>query len=204
MTERSAVKVALGLLHLPASLRLIRAEPLPSDVELLLRIVSGDEACERQAALLSDRPRAMIREAAIFYVEQVLLTPGSDNYRTLGAAPSASSQDLRRHMALLLTWLHPDRNPSGDRAVLAARVTEAWHHLRTPERRAAYDAILAANGNRTAVSRRKFVPPSTSRGSKRPTPQWLLTATDRHDSREHRSLLKRGLVYLRRMLAPRL
>jgi len=123
----------------------------------LLRIAAGDDAAEREAARLTERPRPVIREAAAFYIEQVLLSPNANSYRVLGATPAATPQELRRHMALLLSWLHPDKNASGERAVLAARITGAWNDLRNPDRRAAYDAMLTRS---SSTSDRRLRDPS--------------------------------------------
>ena len=60
----------------------------------------------------------MIREAAGFFVEQILLFPGADSYRVLGASPEATNRELRRNMSLLLRWLHPDLDPRGERSDL--------------------------------------------------------------------------------------
>ena len=205
MNEPSSIRAALGLLHLPAQLRLVRLEPLPSDTERLLRIVSGNEDCEREAAHETDRPAALIREAAIFYVEQVLLCPESDHYRKLGTRPLASSHELRHNMALLLSWLHPDKNPSGDRAVLAARVTEAWNTLRSPERRAAYDAALAVSEAKRRAATSGPRKPSQGRDPQRRLP--ALHSSSANASRpalpERRGVLDWGLMYLRRILTDR-
>ena len=142
MTGTSAMKIAVSLLHLPADVRRVRQDPLPCDVSTVLRIASGDEEMERHVASHLDRPRPLIREAAVFYIEQILLHPGADHYRVLGSSPTAAAHDLRRNMALLLSWLHPDKNPAGDRSILAARVTGAWDVLRSPQRRTAYDLSL--------------------------------------------------------------
>lgn len=189
---------------MPAQLRLVRSEPLPSDTERLLRIVSGDEDCEREAALETDRPSVVIREAAIFYVEQVLLCPESDHYRKLGTLPSASSHELRHNMALLLSWLHPDKNPSGDRAALAARVTDAWNTLRSPERRAAYDAALARPGSRRSpASLHKSRPLKPMQGRRIPSTDLSSANAHRSALTERPGLLDRGIVYLRRLLINR-
>ena len=55
MVETAAVRIALDLLHLPASVRRARDEPLPADVFVLLRIVAGDQEVEREAARLEGR-----------------------------------------------------------------------------------------------------------------------------------------------------
>ena len=84
-------------------------------------------------------PRETVREAAAFFLEQVLLHADADSYRVLGATREASYAELRRNMTLLLQWLHPDLDRREARSVFAARVTRAWNDLKTPERRAAYD-----------------------------------------------------------------
>lgn len=220
MMDFSAIKVAMGVLHLPTSLRRIRGEPLPSGIDTVLRIAAGDRELACAAAELTERTPEVIHHATVFYIEQVLLSPDSNAYRVLGAAPESSIQDLRRNMALLMTWLHPDKNPSGERAVLAARVTAAWDTLRSPDRRAAYDASLLASratasqskgprnpGHRLRRSHadtalRKSAhgtsrPPYSLPGPRRPL-RYDLTRMD-----EHGGLLSRGWCYLRRVLRDR-
>jgi DnaJ-class molecular chaperone len=98
-----------------------------------------------------DRSVDAVRAAAIFFIEQVLLSPEADSYRVLGAGPEATSSELRRNMSQLLKRFHPDADRSGYRSGFAARVTLAWQDLKTPARRAAYDAsrqALRPNGAR--------------------------------------------------------
>lgn len=221
MTERSALKAALGLLHLPASVRLVRSEPLPPGIETVLRIAAGDDAAETEAARLTERPRPVIREAAAFYIEQVLLCPASDSYRVLGTTSAASPHELRRNMALLLSWLHPDKNASGERAVLAARVTGAWNDLRSPDRRAAYDAALAqshdssrrsapqdkiartgpGNGNRNRNGKVQTTRAKTAKAKNPDGPPHRRSVG--LFANEHQSLLRRGWHSLRRLLRDR-
>ena len=85
------------------------------------------------------RSRETVCEAAAFFIEQILLSPDADSYRVLGARPEATNYELRRNMALLLRWLHPDHDGQGARSVFVGRVTRAWNDLKTQERRAAYD-----------------------------------------------------------------
>jgi DnaJ-class molecular chaperone len=89
-----------------------------------------------------------VREASIFFIEQILLHPEADSYRVLGATPQAKTQELRHNMALLLRWLHPDMDRNGERAILARRVTRAWEELKTPTRRAEHDSTAALAENR--------------------------------------------------------
>jgi DnaJ-class molecular chaperone len=60
-------------------------------------------------------------------------------------------------MALLLRWLHPDRETNGARTIYVGRITEAWNNIKTAERRSAYDAV-----RRRAASSE---PPHSSPGS---------------------------------------
>jgi hypothetical protein len=137
----TALMAAIDLLHWPARVRLVRKLPLPDGVPILLRIVAGEEEAIRQAVAASGRSGETVHEAAAFFIEQILLGGEAEPYRVLGAKPDASTEELRRNMALLLRWLHPDRDGPGERSVFAARVTLAWDRLKTPERRAAYDAL---------------------------------------------------------------
>ena len=139
MSERVALKIALDLMHVPSQVRLFRSEPVPDGVLILLRIASGDEEADLIAVDLTGRSRETVRQAATFFIEQILFAPEADSYRVLGTGPQASATELRRNVALLLKWLHPDLDPQGERSIFARRVTAAWNDLKTPERRAAYD-----------------------------------------------------------------
>ena len=142
MSDRMALKVAIDLMHVPSQVRLHRSGPLPDGVLQLLRIAAGDDEAETSAALVLDRSRDTVRQAAAFFIEQILFAPNADSYRVLGASPQATAAELRRNVALLLRWLHPDLDPQGERSVFIGRVTTAWNDLKTPDRRAAYDEQL--------------------------------------------------------------
>ena len=135
----AALNVAIDLMHDPRQVRRVRPVSLPDGVIFLLRIAAGDEAAISRATTATGRSRETIREAAAFFIEQTLFCPEADSYRVLGASPDASTGEIRRHMALLLRWLHPDHDPKGERSVFTSRVTRAWNDLKTQERRAAYD-----------------------------------------------------------------
>jgi hypothetical protein len=139
---RSALQLAFDLFDFPSQVRVVRKAPLPDDLVLLLRIAAGEEDTIQDAVSASGRPVRVVRDAAGFFVEQALLHPEADSYRVLGASPTAANFELRRNMALLLRWLHPDIDQKGERSIFAARVTKAWSDLKTPERRAAYDRQL--------------------------------------------------------------
>jgi hypothetical protein len=166
---RSALQLAFDLYDFPSQARVVRKAPLPADLVSLLRIAAGEEDTLRDAVRGSGRAQRVVREAAGFFIEQALLFPEADNYRILGASPTAPNVELRRNMALILRWLHPDIDQKGERSVFAARVTKAWSDLKTPERRAAYDRQLIKTQadakqrekrrSRRSKGRRRYVSP---------------------------------------------
>jgi hypothetical protein len=170
MMDAPAVRVAIDLVHVPSRVRLVRREPLPEGVLTVLQIAAGDEAAEIEAADAVGRPRELVRSAAAFFIEQILLGPNSDSYRVLGADRNATAAELRRNMALLLRWLHPDVDRKGLRSMFAGRVTQAWGTLKTPDRRAAYDKESAA---RAAALFRKRAQETAQR---RPRPRFRRVA----------------------------
>jgi hypothetical protein len=148
MSERMALRIAIDLMHVPSQVRLLRLVPLPDDVLVLLRVAAGDDEAETAAALLTGRSRDVVRQAATFFIEQILFAPNADSYRVLGTSSQASASELRRNVALLLRWLHPDLDHPGERSIFIGRVTAAWNDLKTPERRAAYDDLLRYSTDR--------------------------------------------------------
>jgi hypothetical protein len=159
MSDLMALKIAIDLMHLPSQVRLLRSEPLPDGVLMLLRIAAGDTETELNAVELTGRSRHVIRRAATFFIEQILFAPDADSYQVLGASAQASTAELRRNVALLMRWLHPDLDARGERSIFVGRVTTAWNNLKTPERRAAYDELrqkeLAAGKARARRGRGK-------------------------------------------------
>jgi hypothetical protein len=139
LEDWAAFQLALDLHRVPWRVRLVRGQPLPGGTRLLLTVATGDAAGEAAAVAALGRPPEVVREAATFFIEQVLLAPGGDSYRVLGCGPAAPASELRHNMALLMRWLHPDVARDDERAVFAARIAAAWNTLKTPERRAAYD-----------------------------------------------------------------
>jgi hypothetical protein len=187
----ASLKSAIDLMHVPSQVRRIRERPLPDDMVFLLRIAAGDEEATTQGSESVGRSPEIVRDAAAFFVEQILLFPEADSYRVLGARSGATRRELKRNVALLLRWLHPDVDPRGERSVFAARVARAWNDLKTPERRAAYDrswrlsladkslkrdAFRRKRLNDSAPSRRHVVPGQSFRCPHQRTGllRWLL------------------------------
>jgi hypothetical protein len=155
MSDKMALKVAIDLMHVPSRVRLLRSEPLPDGVLTVLRIAVGDGEAVRLAVDITGRSKEVVRRAAAFFIEQILFATNADSYRVLGADSQANISELRRNVALLLRWLHPDLDNAGERSVFVNRVTEAWNNLKTPERRAAYDNHLLGYSRFKSGSRRK-------------------------------------------------
>jgi hypothetical protein len=158
-----ALRLALDLLHVPSRVRQVRMDPLPQGVAFLLRIAAGDSSALREASRTTDRSAEVIRNAAAFFIEQILLAAEANSYRVLGANSNATSSELRHHMALLMKWMHPDSAQEEPQSIFVNRVTMAWDDLKTPERRAAYDHARQtlkpdrrANHRRQKTLRRDF------------------------------------------------
>lgn len=143
MPEYDALDAALVLLKDPVSARKVHDIRLPQGVATVLSVAIGDEEALSGAERHSGADRQTLREAAGFFIEQALLDYHADSYRVLGTNRDTSHEELRRNMALLMRWLHPDlqslRQAGFDREVFATRVARAWEDLKTEERRQAYD-----------------------------------------------------------------
>jgi hypothetical protein len=154
--DPTALRLAIEVLFVPWRVRLVREQPLPDGMSLLLNVAAGDEESLKAAVAATQRPLDVVQQAATFFIEQILLFPGADSYRVLGAKQAATGPDLRRNMALLMRWLHPDVARDADRSIFAARIAAAWNTLKTPERRAAYDAEWqAARATSNGAPRRR-------------------------------------------------
>lgn len=138
---RQALEEALALLGSPLLAGVMRQRPLPPDVLVAIRAAASAEEAARQAALRQVQPQ-VIHDAAVLYLQTVVMHPQADHYRVLGAVRSASQRELRDHMTWMMKWLHPDRAADGWETASVERVTAAWQALKSPERRALYDRTL--------------------------------------------------------------
>jgi len=150
MPRADALAAAMSMLERPHAAKLARASRLPEGVTFLLEIAAGEAQSLGRASQLTGRTDATLQKAAGFFIEQVLLYPGGDSYRILGADGGASLSELRRNMALIMRWLHPDVASDAsssvilNRSLFASRITQAWETVKTDERRSAYNSSLAA------------------------------------------------------------
>jgi hypothetical protein len=137
------------MLERPHAAKLAQSSCLPEGITFLLEIAAGEAPALGKAAQLTGRTEATLQKAAGFFIEQVLLHPDGDSYRILGSDRGAPLAELRRNMALIMRWLHPDLASDASsnllgRSLFASRITQAWETVKTDERRAAYNTSLAA------------------------------------------------------------
>ena len=149
MARSAALDIAVTLVEHPAAVRQASSSPLPGGMGLLLQVATREPGALRSAQSMTGRSPEALQAAAGFYIEQILFHPQADYYRTLGASTGVPRSELRRNMALLIKWLHPDGREQRasrsdlDRGIFINRVTQAWENLKTEERRAAYDRSLS-------------------------------------------------------------
>jgi hypothetical protein len=129
MASRRAVDLALDLMRMPTLAPILSEQPFPSDLLDLIRIAARNADVAAAAAEASSVSERMLRSAAIFYLQEMLFSPGADAYRNLGVDRDASRAQMRLHMRWLLQWLHPDHNPDPAANLLAERVIGAWRQL---------------------------------------------------------------------------
>jgi hypothetical protein len=164
MWRPSALNVALALVEHPTTARQASRAPLPDGMTLLLQVAAGEAEALRSAQSLTRRSQAALQLAAGFFIEQVLFSPQADSYRILGASGNSPRNELRRNMALLIKWLHPDGQRLGtsgadlDRGIFIHRVTQAWENLKTDERRAHYDRSLTERPKEQRQARHRAAP----------------------------------------------
>ena len=151
-----ALHHALQLLRTPTGARPSAHERLPEGMLLLIRIVAGDELALAEARQRSEEPGEVVREAAAFYIQQVMFASGSHSYRLLGVDADAPDERIKEHYRWLVRWLHPDRNADEWEVVYADRVNRAWQDLRTPSRRQRFDDLRAAEAAGGAADARVY------------------------------------------------
>jgi hypothetical protein len=155
----AAVLCALALLRSPRDARPASGDRLPTGIAQLLRIAGGDAQALAAARNASGADDQEMRDAAVFYVQQVLFAPGADSYRVLGVDSDADDDRIKEHYRWLVRWLHPDRNPDAWEAIYADRVNRAWQDLRTRDRRQRFDDSRANAPALTAATARAATVP---------------------------------------------
>jgi hypothetical protein len=194
--DGQAMQVAIDLVHFPGRVRYVRSAPLPEGIDVVLGIAARDPDTLEHALVATGRTRENLERAAGFFIEQVLLDPDADSYRVLGATIEAPPTLLRRNMALLLRYLHPDVEVEGNRSMFAARVTAAWDNLKTADRRVAYDANLEAEADRRRTRSKTHRSRSEHRNARVGQSRLLQTAPLANGSTKKPGLLTRALALL--------
>jgi hypothetical protein len=78
MRDAGAILTASQMLQRPVLVRAVRKAPLPKGMTFLLEVAVGEaEALAEAERLTGDRPDVQ-RDAACFFVEQVLFIQGAD------------------------------------------------------------------------------------------------------------------------------
>jgi len=129
MSNREAIDVALAVFRRPALVRSVQDAPLPEGMITVIRIAAGAEVNAGFISPKRARNAEEAHEAAVFFLQQVLFLPHSDNYRLLGLKPGVGAEHVREHKRWLLKWLHPDRNHNKWESALFQRVAKAAEEL---------------------------------------------------------------------------
>jgi hypothetical protein len=163
-----------------------RRAPLPPGVGTLLKLAGGSAPDPEYAALAHPDK---LREAALFFIEQVLFHHDGNHYRVLGLEPGASTGQIKEHHRLLMRIFHPDRERHADdwKDAFATRINLAYTSLHDPDARRRYAATLkpAARPGTTQYPARRTAalrPAGALPGLLPPwllhyLPQWVLAGT---------------------------
>lgn len=125
---RAAIDQALLLHQNPGLAEEFKRNALPDGMATLIRLVSDEGGRRRDLAVMLGIDEAVLQAAAIGYIQNVCLYPGSGDARSLGLNSTADLKAVKEHHRLLLKWLHPDRNP--DHRELAEHVNRSWSAIK--------------------------------------------------------------------------
>ena len=132
MNKRGAIELALDIYRHPSKVGAVRRAALPMDVLKLVRIVAGGDDEIAAQNLTDQKSPAEMRDAAVFFIQQIMFQSGNAPHRILGLSEDASPQQIKDHKRLLLKWLHPDRNQSKWEGVYFQRVLQAAQSVEGP------------------------------------------------------------------------
>jgi hypothetical protein len=129
MSGVKAIDIALDVYRKPARARALSRQDVPAGMLTVIRIAAGSADEIEQPADGEAAETMPVKDAAVFFLRQLLMNAGNDDYRQLGLRRGASLQEIKDHKRSLLKWLHPDRNPSPWEQVLFGRVKAAADRL---------------------------------------------------------------------------
>lgn len=120
-----AIDVAVLMFRQPNSFVVARQSPLPHGIIDVMKAAAGDDETLQKFADSKGMVADIVKQAAQFYLRQVLTSAGNDPHRKLALDRGALPAVIRDHKRWLLKWLHPDRNPNKWESILFAQVSEA-------------------------------------------------------------------------------
>ncbi len=165
MGSQLARDLALEVFRQPLLARQLKRNPLPEGMLDVIQIAAGVDTNITQ----TDDPH--LREAAIFFLQQVLVSTHSDKFRLLGLRPGANIDLIREHRRWLLKWLHPDRNHNKWESTLFTKVHAAAATLEASGLRA-LPQETRRQSNSTSSRRRRF--PHKTLKLRRLVPKWKI------------------------------
>jgi hypothetical protein len=125
----SAVLEALDMFKQPAKARSMGRHVLPLDMLEVIKIAAGDQETTDRWAEGCREKSDVVRQSAVFFLQQTIAKAGDDKFRTLGLSSGAGVDEIRLHKRWLLKWLHPDRNPSKWETALFLRISTVANSL---------------------------------------------------------------------------
>ena len=129
MSRNLALEAALALSRAPNMVRLLRRQPVPTGITLLLQLLSGDAHALNEARRLTGLDENDVIAVVELYILRVMLFRGASPRRILGVEHGAERSQIRRHMGYLMGWLHPDKSGNAWRVAFSHRVLDAWRQV---------------------------------------------------------------------------
>jgi hypothetical protein len=129
MRRNQALEAALALSRAPNMVRLLRRQPLPTGITLLLQMLAGDAHALNEATCLTGLDENEAIAVVELYILRVMLFRGASPRRILAVEEDAERGQIRRHMGYLMGWLHPDKSGNTWRVAFSRRVLEAWRQV---------------------------------------------------------------------------
>lgn len=150
---------ALHALHAPSAWAMPPRPPFPLLRRPLARFPPPwtCHACLQRTP--ASPPRRPPPAAAFHGTARLRSARAPSHYDTLQLGPTASAAEIKRQFYTLSKKHHPDRNQNDpDASTRFVAISEAYHVLSVPEKRAQYDATLAPASQDRAWGRRSAYP----------------------------------------------
>ncbi len=127
----SAIHEAIRLYKYPKEMAWIcqSSSALPGGITELLQLSSSYEKIQEFAENNHTNAK-ILQEMLLNFISNVLLNDNNSNEKTLGVGSKSDSDLLKLHYQLLIRIYHPDKNPSSDAAIYAARITKAYTKIK--------------------------------------------------------------------------